>query len=82
VRPSQLHLAEHRHALVVFGGPRGLEDSMRRDALALGSNTDPTSLFQHYLNTCPHQGSRTIRTHEAILVSLSFLAEPLGRFLA
>ena len=30
------------------------------------------------LNTCPFQGSRTIRTEEAILISLSQLSSPLA----
>ena len=31
------------------------------------------------LNTCPFQGSRTIRTEEAILISLSQLSSPLAK---
>lgn len=34
-------------------------------------------LFHFYVNTCPQQGSRTIRTEEAILISLSCLREKL-----
>ena len=34
---------------------------------------DPSELFDFYLNTCPSQGSRTIRTEEAILVSMAAL---------
>lgn len=30
------------------------------------------------LNTCPFQGSRTIRTEEAVLISLSQLSHPLA----
>lgn len=30
-----------------------------------------TQLFDHYINTCPEQGSRTIRTEEALLISLA-----------
>lgn len=36
-----------------------------------GSNVG--DLFDFYLNTCPQQGSRTIRTEEAILMSLAAL---------
>ncbi|KAJ8573725.1 hypothetical protein K7X08_010236 [Anisodus acutangulus] len=32
---------------------------------------------RRYLNTCPHQGSRTIRTEEAIFISLQYLQEPV-----
>jgi len=34
---------------------------------------DPSVLFDLYVNTCPSQGSRTIRTEEAILISLAAL---------
>lgn len=49
-----------RHMLVVFGGLQGLEASVDAD-LNLDA-TDPSLLFDMYLNTCPGQGSRTIRT--------------------
>lgn len=39
--------------------------------VAVGSNVG--DLFDFYLNTCPQQGSRTIRTEEAILLSLAAL---------
>ncbi|XP_041368516.1 putative methyltransferase C9orf114 [Gigantopelta aegis] len=58
-----------RHALIVFGGVNGLESSLEFDE-ALGVD-DPSLLFKHYLNSCPGQGSRTIRTEEAILITLS-----------
>jgi len=49
-----------RHVLVVFGGVRGLEASLEADENL--DVDDPSLLFQHYLNACPSQGSRTIRT--------------------
>ncbi|UJR23167.1 hypothetical protein I4U23_026185 [Adineta vaga] len=58
-----------RHALIVFGGLQGLEKAFEQ-----GENpTTPEELFHFYLNTCPEQGSRTIRTEEAILITLSCL---------
>ncbi|XP_036384818.1 putative methyltransferase C9orf114 homolog [Megalops cyprinoides] len=60
-----------KHLLVVFGGLQGLEASVDSDQNL--DVTDPSVLFDHYLNTCPNQGSRTIRTEEAILISLSGL---------
>ncbi|KAL3214434.1 hypothetical protein MRX96_034903 [Rhipicephalus microplus] len=59
------------HVLVVFGGLKGLEAALEADE-ALDVD-DPEFLFNYYLNTCPSQGSRTIRTEEAILISLSAL---------
>lgn len=63
------------HALVVFGGVRGLESSLDADQVL--DVEDPSLLFQHYINTCPNQGSHTIRTEEAILVSLAALRPKL-----
>lgn len=49
-----------RHLLIVFGGLSGLEVCLEADeSLQL---SDPRLLFHHYLNTCPGQGSNTIRT--------------------
>ena len=45
---------------MVFGGVKGLEASLETDEVL--NVDDPGLLFQHYLNTCPSQGSRTIRT--------------------
>lgn len=68
-----------KHALVVFGGPLGLERALTADpdppAEAQG---DVANLFQHWINTCPHQGSRTIRTEEAVLISLAHLDPAVG----
>lgn len=50
----------HRHMLVVFGGLQGLEAGVDADPNL--EVTDPSVLFDFYLNTCPSQGSRTIRT--------------------
>lgn len=49
-----------RHMLVVFGGLQGLEASLDADENL--NVTDPSVLFDLYLNSCPGQGSRTIRT--------------------
>ncbi|KAJ4849179.1 hypothetical protein Tsubulata_040592 [Turnera subulata] len=38
-------------------------------------------VFSSYLNTCPDQGSRTIRTEEAIFISLQYFQEPVKRAL-
>ena len=45
---------------MVFGGVRGLEASLEADENLDVDN--PSLLFKHYLNACPSQGSRTIRT--------------------
>ena len=56
----------------MFGGVKGLEVALQQDE-ELKELEDPGVLFDLYLNTCPKQGSRTIRTEEAILVSLAAL---------
>ncbi|KFV64090.1 Uncharacterized protein C9orf114, partial [Dryobates pubescens] len=68
---DQATLPSFRHALVVFGGLEGLEAGVDVDPNL--QVTDPSLLFDFYLNTCPGQGSRTIRTEEALLISLSAL---------
>ena len=60
-----------RHLLVVFGGLKGLEASLESDEKL--TENDPSFVFDHYINTCPGQGSGTIRTEEAILVTMSAL---------
>jgi predicted SPOUT superfamily RNA methylase MTH1 len=40
---------------------------------------DTQALFDMYLNVCPNQGSNTIRTEEAMLVTLSALRPMLVR---
>lgn len=66
---------EYHHALIVFGGLSGLEAAVDCDP---NLDVDDASLvFHQYLNTCPQQGSRTIRTEEAILITLAELRTKL-----
>lgn len=60
-----LFLTCFSHLLVVFGGLQGLEASVDNDQNL--DVTDPSVLFDFYLNTCPNQGSRTIRTEVSVL---------------
>lgn len=49
----------------MFGGVKGLESSVEADeGLKIA---DPQLLFNFYLNTCPEQGSRTIRTEVSFI---------------
>lgn len=64
------------HALIVFGGLQGLEAALDSDDKL--SVDDPSLLFDRYLNTVPNQGSRTIRTEEAILITLATLEDKLS----
>ncbi len=65
-------LPSHKHALIVFGGVNGLEFAANNDE-ALKELEDVGDLFDFYVNTCTEQGSRTIRTEEALLISLAAL---------
>jgi len=64
-------LKNFEHVLIVFGGLKGLEVALENDEVLDVDN--PSLLFDYYLNTCPEQGTRTIRTEEAILVTLAEL---------
>ncbi|XP_017049366.1 putative methyltransferase C9orf114 [Drosophila ficusphila] len=64
-----------KHMLIVFGGLQGLESALANDEKL--TVDDPELLFDHYVNVLPRQGSRTIRTEEALLIALAALQEKL-----
>ena len=68
---------DYTHALLLFGGLSGLEDILESDETT--TVKDPSSVFHYYLNLCPSQGTRTIRTEEAVLIALATLSPLLGR---
>lgn len=74
---DDLEIPEFNHLLIVFGGVQGLETSLESDEAI--TETEVELLFDHYINTCPNQGSRTIRTEEAVLVTLSALRPKLPK---
>lgn len=58
----EFSLKPFRHMLLVLGGVAGLEEAVQSDE-QLGVSGDQTgSLFDKWVNICPSQGSRTIRT--------------------
>jgi len=71
--PSQSY--SFKHMLIVFGGLQGLESALANDEKL--TVDDPELLFDHYVNVLPRQGSRTIRTEEALLIALAALQEKL-----
>ncbi|KAK2969452.1 hypothetical protein RJ640_011349 [Escallonia rubra] len=79
VKSSDLTLPSFRHLLIAFGGLAGLEECIEEDRIMKGKN--PCEIFDSYLNTCPNQGSRTIRTEEALFISLQYFQEPINRAL-
>lgn len=60
-----------RHLLVVFGGVAGLEVAVKNDTeLQKLGVVNASDVFDRWVNVCPGQGSRTIRTEEAIWIGL------------
>lgn len=65
-----------KHLLIVFGGPRGLEYASMNDEELSSMNVSgqkTKELFDHWINVLPNQGSRTIRTEEALFIGLMAL---------
>jgi predicted SPOUT superfamily RNA methylase MTH1 len=65
-----------KHLLIVFGGPRGLEYASMNDEELSTMNVQgqrTKDLFDHWVNVLPNQGSRTIRTEEAVFIALTAL---------
>ena len=71
-RKSTKHpVPEFAHMMVVFGGVAGLEVAVKSDKELEGLGVKgPEALFDHWVNLCPGQGSRTIRTEEAVWLGL------------
>ncbi|KAI9857684.1 MAG: hypothetical protein M1813_008105 [Trichoglossum hirsutum] len=80
-RPLPYYTATHserrpQHVLVAFGGLAGLEAAVGGDEelARLGvAAEDAESVFDWWIDVCPGQGSRTIRTEEAIWLALGGL---------
>ncbi|CAN6173891.1 unnamed protein product [Urochloa humidicola] len=77
INSSELTLPSFRHLLIAFGGLAGLEESIEEDTNLKGKHAN--DVFTSYLNTCPNQGSRTIRTEEALLISLQYFQDSIRR---
>lgn len=64
------------HILIVFGGVAGLEAAAKADHELQSKGIDSSNvgdLFDHWVNVLPGQGSRTIRTEEAVWLGLMAL---------
>jgi len=60
-----------KHGMVFFGGLEGIEGLVELEEESELKPQDVQAMFDLYLNTCPEQGVRTIRTEEAILLSMA-----------
>ncbi|OAQ85128.1 deoxyribose-phosphate aldolase [Purpureocillium lilacinum] len=64
------------HMLIAFGGPRGLEFAAMNDEQLNGigiQGPKTRELFDHWIDVLPNQGSRTIKTEEALFIGLTAL---------
>jgi len=69
-----------KHLLVIFGGVSGLEVAVKNDhELQKLGVKEAKDVFDQWVNICPDQGSRTIRTEEAIWIALMGLRRLVTR---
>ncbi|KAF9108801.1 hypothetical protein BGX27_008232 [Mortierella sp. AM989] len=66
------------HALIVFGGATGIETAVEADEDLKCDSDEAKDMFDFWLNTCPSQGSRVVRTEEALLITLAALQGTLA----
>lgn len=62
-----------QHILIVFGGTDGIEACIEADESFPIPSKDAHSIFHHWLNLCPSQGCRVVRTEECIAAGLAKL---------
>lgn len=68
---NQPPVPKFKHLLVVFGGVAGLEVAVKNDSeLSKLGVTQAKDVFDKWIDVCPGQGSRTIRTEEAVWIGL------------
>lgn len=62
------------HLLLVFGGVAGLEAALAADRELLSAGVEHVdTIFDRWVNLVPDQGSRTVRTEEAVWIGLTAL---------
>ncbi|XP_017302451.1 putative methyltransferase C9orf114 [Diaphorina citri] len=74
---DSLSVPRYKHGLMLFGGLQGLEAALENDETLDAENVE--EVVDVYVNTCPNQGSRTIRTEEAVLISLAAMSQHLPK---
>jgi len=66
-------IPKFKHLIIVFGGVAGLEASVKVDKELMDRGVKPGDahrVFDYWVNVLPGQGSRTIRTEEAVWLGL------------
>lgn len=71
VEGKRYSVAAFNHCLIVFGGVAGIEECVDADESIKLPGSESQKLFDQWVNICPFQGSRTIRTEEAVLITLA-----------
>ncbi|KAI8346661.1 putative RNA methyltransferase-domain-containing protein [Mortierella sp. GBAus27b] len=66
------------HAVIVFGGATGIETAVEADEDLKCDADEAKDMFDHWINTCPRQGSRVVRTEEAVLITMAALQNTLA----
>ena len=70
-------LPPFQHAIIVFGGVAGIEECVDAEESLSLPGDESKKLFDLWLNVAKYQGSRTIRTEEAVFISLAKLSPAL-----
>ena len=71
IEAKDYNVPEFKHSLIVFGGVAGIEECVDADESIRLPGSGSRKLFDQWVNVCPFQGSRTIRTEEAVLITLA-----------
>lgn len=71
-----------RHALIVFGGVSGIEECVDADETLKTPGSESRKLFDLWVNVCPFQASKTIRTEEAVFIALATMNSHLATLTA
>lgn len=70
---------QFNHLLIVFGGVAGIEECVDADESMKLSGEDSKKMFDVWVNICPYQGSRTIRSEEAVFIALAKLSPYIAK---
>ena len=74
--PAEPKVPKFNHLMIAFGGVAGLEAAFKADAELSGMGVEKVEdLFDFWVNLCPGQGSRTVRTEEAVWLGLMGLRD-------
>uniref|UniRef100_A0AC35UD16 Methyltransferase C9orf114 n=1 Tax=Rhabditophanes sp. KR3021 TaxID=114890 RepID=A0AC35UD16_9BILA len=80
-KPNQVHLNINKKSttkiLVVYGGLSGLETALNSDDNL--TSKDPNQLFDNVVECLPVNGSNSLRTEEALLISMTELRNKFDR---